>query len=30
MIRDTENRTKLEEAIPLDSPLVCHAEVTNL
>lgn len=29
MIRNTENRTKLEEAIPLDSPLVCHVEVTN-
>lgn len=30
MIRDVNNRTKLEDAIPLDTPLVVHIESTNL
>ncbi|MCI6649826.1 MAG: radical SAM protein [Lachnospiraceae bacterium] len=25
-----KNRTKLEEAIPLDTPMVCHIELTNV
>lgn len=30
MIRDVKNRTKLEEAIPIETPFVCHIEVTNV
>lgn len=30
MIRDTKNRTKLENAIPISTPFVCHIEVTNV
>ena len=30
MIRDRVNRTKLEEVIPIDTPFVCHVEVTNV
>lgn len=30
MIRDTKNRTKLEKAIPIATPFVCHIEVTNI
>ncbi|MCM1251870.1 MAG: radical SAM protein [Clostridium sp.] len=30
MIRDKVNRTKLEEAIPINTPFVCHVEVTNV
>lgn len=30
MIRDKINRTKLEEAIPVSTPFVCHVEVTNV
>lgn len=30
MIRDKINRTKLEEVIPLNTPFVCHIEVTNI
>lgn len=30
MIRDVKNRTKLETAIPIATPFVCHIEVTNV
>lgn len=30
MIRETKNRTKLEEAIPLNTPLVVHVDTNNV
>lgn len=30
MIRDSQNRTKLETVIPILTPFVCHIEVTNI